>query len=1033
MKISKYMAIILLIVSFQSIRAQPGQIEIPRIEQMPALPSPLHIRDWKKVTVQYDSLVFNGDAQGEFLPLMFIGPGVNYPEHEHFGLYSYVGAKNPTAEAINVLPALVGATLNGLNKADQNGNNWVLMAEDFFNTRNGEKVYLNNFQGQSGNDWWYDTMPNVFFYQLFCLYPQIGHFKQQFSMVAERWLQAVKVMGGSATPWKIPNFYHRAWRLSDMTPNDDGVKEPEAAGAIGWLLYMAYLQTGQDKYRIGAEWSLEYVDAFTGNPFYELQLPYGVYVAARMNAELGTSYNIEKMLNWCFDPQGNVRGWGATMGRWGGYDCAGLIGEVSGDDYAFAMNTFEMLGAVIPMVRYDERFARTIARWALNAVNAARLFYANALPAQNQDSENWAWQYDPNAVISYEALREKAWYDTNAPFATGDAKRNGWAATNLALYGASHVGILGAIVDTTDVRGILKLNVRATDFFRTDSLPMFLFYNPYARDTSVSITVGEKEVNLYDLLTNDFIQEHVSGNAIVSIKADQAVLLSFVPAEATLNWQEEKLLADSQTVDFHARLFSGNHAPRMKALQAWPNVVASGQNAQIYCTAQDRDGDPLTFRWQAEAGSLSGEGRHVQWTAPGQEGLYRITCFVSDGQTQISRSVPVTVTNNNNPQIEEIRAEPSETVPGDSVHFYCQASDSDGDTLAYRWFIAGQDTFGYAARVVWVAPVKPGYYRVHCLVSDGKGGRSEDSVGITDGDLVLHLLLDGNAADSSPFANNGQVFGALPTSGFDGSAHTALHFNGQDDYVLIPNRPWLNFRKAITVAFWMRTDTFFTREAYPVSHGNWQNRWKISITNRHLRWTVKTTNGIYDLDSRQELMKNRFYFVTCTYKDGLMQIYLNANIDASKNCSGQISSTMYDLVLGQTLPGNRQYGFQGTLDNVLIFNRALDANEVSTLYASQTALEEHRRVALPTGVRLQQNYPNPFNPITVVRYYLPSRQTVRLEVFDIRGIRLQTLVNAQQKAGWHQVRWLSNTASGICFFRLLTDQGIWVKKGLKIK
>ena len=40
--------------------------------------------------------------------------------------------------------------------------------------------------------------------------------------------------------------------------------------------------------------------------FYELQLPYGVYIAARMNAELGTDYDIEKMLNWCFDPGQNV-------------------------------------------------------------------------------------------------------------------------------------------------------------------------------------------------------------------------------------------------------------------------------------------------------------------------------------------------------------------------------------------------------------------------------------------------------------------------------------------------------------------------------------------------------------------------------------------------------------------------------------------------------------------------------------------------------------------------------------------------------
>ena len=39
-----------------------------------------------------------------------------------------------------------------------------------------------------------------------------------------------------------------------MEPLDSGVKQPEAAGAIAWILYNAYLETGEDRYRIGAEW-----------------------------------------------------------------------------------------------------------------------------------------------------------------------------------------------------------------------------------------------------------------------------------------------------------------------------------------------------------------------------------------------------------------------------------------------------------------------------------------------------------------------------------------------------------------------------------------------------------------------------------------------------------------------------------------------------------------------------------------------------------------------------------------------------------
>ena len=103
---------------------------------------------------------------------------------------------------------------------------------------------------------------------------------------------------------------------------------------------------------------MEFLDARSSNPSYELQLPYGVYAAARMNAELGTTYDIEKMVNWCFNV-GPLRNWASLIGTWGGYDIHGLIGEESFNDYTFLMNGFQQAGALIPMTRYDDRFART--------------------------------------------------------------------------------------------------------------------------------------------------------------------------------------------------------------------------------------------------------------------------------------------------------------------------------------------------------------------------------------------------------------------------------------------------------------------------------------------------------------------------------------------------------------------------------------------------------------------------------------------------------------------------------------------------
>ena len=130
------------------------------------------------------------------------------------------------------------------------------MCEEYFNKQNGELVYLNSPSSITGDDWWYETMPNVFFYQLNYLYPNTGDYNFQFTSVADRWLNAVKAMGGKTTPWHLPNMYYRAWNLMNNTPNTSSVPEPEASGAIAWLLYNAFTQTQNADYRIGAEWCL---------------------------------------------------------------------------------------------------------------------------------------------------------------------------------------------------------------------------------------------------------------------------------------------------------------------------------------------------------------------------------------------------------------------------------------------------------------------------------------------------------------------------------------------------------------------------------------------------------------------------------------------------------------------------------------------------------------------------------------------------------------------------------------------------------
>jgi hypothetical protein len=104
-----------------------------------------------------------------------------------------------------------------------------------------------------------------------------------------------------------------------------------------------------------------------------------------------------------------------------------------------------------------------------------------------------------------------------------------------------------------------------------------------------------------------------------------------------------------------------------------------------------------------------------------------------------------------------------------------------------------------------------------------------------------------------------------------------------------------------------------------------------------------------------------------------------------------------------------------------------------TLIRITTGVADPPVAAVPKEFTLQQNYPNPFSAAgsvfsgdsyTTLRYTLAQPSAVVLEVFNLRGQRVATLVNRQQPAGEHQVRWDGRgdggreLSAGIYFVRL---------------
>ncbi|UCE67504.1 MAG: T9SS type A sorting domain-containing protein, partial [Candidatus Zixiibacteriota bacterium] len=89
---------------------------------------------------------------------------------------------------------------------------------------------------------------------------------------------------------------------------------------------------------------------------------------------------------------------------------------------------------------------------------------------------------------------------------------------------------------------------------------------------------------------------------------------------------------------------------------------------------------------------------------------------------------------------------------------------------------------------------------------------------------------------------------------------------------------------------------------------------------------------------------------------------------------------------------------------------------------------------IPTVFSLGQNYPNPFNPITEFEFGIPVASHVTLEIFNIMGQKVTTLVNDYHKPGMYNVIWNgSNAASGIYFYRIEAGDYIETRKMLLLK
>jgi hypothetical protein len=569
MKNLKLQTIVLLIAMVLSVqtRAQ-NQVSIPRIEAMPDLPQPYHMVDWHAAAVLFDSIAYDFNRKGEYEPFIWLDDSKHNLPQQTFGLFTVIGdvrqgpGKNPEYhEALCSLGSLLGAGLSGIDKTRQNGYNFVKMSQSYFNSDNGWNIFMNNTNpsvamlgGGYGRDWWYDVFPNVLFFGVSYLFPSVENTKVLQHTVAEQFYKADSTLHG--------NYDYSFFDYAKMKGMRNSIPyQQDAAAGHAYVLFCAWNQFGDPRYLEGCKSALDALLNQKESRFYEVLMPYGAYVAARLNAEQGTSYDVAKIINWTFDgctSSTGRTGWGVIASTWGPYDVYGIQGSITdGGGYGFLMNTFDLAWPLIPLVKYDSRYARAIGKWMLNASNAARLFY----PYEIDDGHQWLPRKKEltHGAIAYEGLRKTDFYKSDrlkdvSPVAQGDGPQ--WYkdepdVSMFSLYSSAQVGIFGSIIRTTNVKGILQLNCNATDFYRHDAYPTFLYYNPFKdAKTVVFDSVSSQNPDLYDIITHKIVSVKAGSSTILVIPGNTAMVIVVLPHHVAIQKKDGKYFAGSKIISY---------------------------------------------------------------------------------------------------------------------------------------------------------------------------------------------------------------------------------------------------------------------------------------------------------------------------------------------------------------------------------------------------------------------------------------------------------------------------------------------------
>jgi outer membrane lipoprotein-sorting protein len=232
------------------------------------------------------------------------------------------------------------------------------------------------------------------------------------------------------------------------------------------------------------------------------------------------------------------------------------------------------------------------------------------------------------------------------------------------------------------------------------------------------------------------------------------------------------------------------------------------------------------------------------------------------------------------------------------------------------------------------------YWRVDEVQSDGSV-EIGDVWSFSPGGLVGFWKLDegsgGTAADSSGNNLHGTIAGN--PAWIDGAEGHALQFNGDGGYVDLGNDSSLNITNQITVAAWIKVDTFDCEWQAVITKGD--DSWRLQRNGTESSIEFACTGAfvpnalVGSLFGTVNVNDGRWHHVAGTYDGSKICLYVDGKLDVSSEATGSVIVNDYNVLIGANAE-KPDRNFKGSIDEVRIYSYALSAEEIKEISAGQS-------------------------------------------------------------------------------------------------